>query len=1210
MNERDIFLMALEIEQPAERKQFLDTACSGNPQLRERIDHLLRVEHLLRSANISEEIMELPASGLADALQHHDQDILADSGALKPATNLEALVLGDFRLIRQIGRGGMGVVYEAEQISLERRVALKVLPFAAVLDQQQLQRFKTEAKAAAGLHHGNIVPVIQVGCERAVHFYAMQYIDGQNVSELISQLRELAELDKLESSATDAADFRLAGSVVSGHFEPPDETRRLTPGEVDTVFSHASSPQKPSVEIATHAFESLSTKASLSRPEYFRTIVGLGIQASDALQYAHSHGILHRDIKPSNLMLDAEGRLWITDFGLARVDGDVGLTTTGDILGTLRYMSPEQASGTQTTIDHRCDIYSLGVTLYEMLSLTPIFPTTEWTDLLQKRSQEEPVRLRQVNSAIPADLETIVHKAIAREPEARYGTAQELADDLRRFLQHEPIHAKRPSRFVRSLKWARRHRTVTTLMSTVVLTLLVAVAVSVYAATQARRHSTALANIMADLEVERDRVTDSLKTTEKARDLAQTERQNALGQKRTALQTSYRSDMKVAFDRFNDGRLMEAKGYLDRQIPSEGDEDFRGIEWNYLNSKISPRMTLIAVHEGGVNCLAVFPDQQRIATTGDRGFIRIWDVTTGDLLRSFHVHHRRIFSIAISPDGQWLAYGEEDYPHNSHVVIIDPDSGAELGRLNEHPTTIRSMAFSPDGRYLLSGSANSEIRLWEFSDGISGHSEVIYPQLEQATNADLGFVDDGGTLLLSNSNNKGFTSWDLATRSLQREFVNSRRAPVRSFAANSQSRLAASLYVGKTADAKSTYLLGIVDFDKGDLLAEIDARGKNKVCFSLDGRHIFVGSLQGWIAVHTLNESGPSPSRKVTVTLSSYARIANGSIESMVMLDNQRVLCAGSDGRIVLFDTSPQQATQQKNLLGTGRTIAAAVSLDRTRIAFSAANRRVYLTDYANGALLAQTKKKYSTAATSVVWSTDGRHVAAMSNDGLFRCWNVEHDTFSLIAEGKYSKRSTAYGSKQIAFDQTLDPIFTVGNEIDNVYVWDKNNTERPQSIITDTQCAELLVTPDERLLITANDDIRVYDRESLSFVHRLAMGERIHEIAVTPDSQTLVSAHLDGRIHLWNLKTGTLIRSLDAHLFPVHALALSDSGNKLISGDDGGTIHFWDTRSGDHLGSVREFPNASDMILELWLGPGDRWLDVIVGKYLGQRRLERIPLP
>jgi tetratricopeptide (TPR) repeat protein len=362
--------------------------------------------------------------------------------------------LGDFRLLREVGRGGMGIVYEAEQLSLGRRVALKVLPFAAAMDARQLQRFKNEAQAAAHLQHPHIVPVYGVGCDRGVHYYAMQFIDGRSLAAVIQELRRAEGLDADEEAAA-------AGS------EAP--TRRGAPDPPPT------GPYvPPTTAAAARPSAATSTRRSARPPEFFRNAARLGVQAAGALEHAHQLGVIHRDIKPANLLLDGRGDLWVADFGLAQIQNDTRVTRTGDVVGTLRYMSPEQTLGQRGGVDHRADVYSLGATLYELLTLEPAFDGGDRRELLMQIALAEPRPLRRRNPAIPAELETIVLKAMAKIPADRYATARELADDLQRFLEDRPIKARRPTFVQHARKWARRHRG---LVWTAALGLVAAVAV-------------------------------------------------------------------------------------------------------------------------------------------------------------------------------------------------------------------------------------------------------------------------------------------------------------------------------------------------------------------------------------------------------------------------------------------------------------------------------------------------------------------------------------------------------------------------------------------------------------------------------------------------------------------------------------------------------------------------------------------------------------
>jgi serine/threonine protein kinase len=300
---------------------------------------------------------------------------------------------GDYRLLREIGRGGMGVVYEAEQNSLGRRVALKIVPFAPLMDPRHLQRFQNESRAAAALDHPQIVKIYAVGKEGGTPFHAMQLIRGRSLAEWIAEWRA----DK----------------------NSPNEGTIRTRGRA-------------------------------------RLAAELGMQACAALEHAHAQGVIHRDVKPANLLIAEGWRLYVADFGLARVADNPSLTTSGGFLGTLRYASPEQALG-KGAVDHRTDVYSLGAALYELVSLKPMIPPTEAREILSAIANQAPPPLRRVAPAAPRDLETILLKATATEPAERYATAQQFADDLRRFCDHKPILARRPSLADRAGKWLRRN---------------------------------------------------------------------------------------------------------------------------------------------------------------------------------------------------------------------------------------------------------------------------------------------------------------------------------------------------------------------------------------------------------------------------------------------------------------------------------------------------------------------------------------------------------------------------------------------------------------------------------------------------------------------------------------------------------------------------------------------------------------------------------
>jgi serine/threonine protein kinase len=402
-----------------------------------------------------------------------------------PAAGPVPTRLGDFRLIREIGRGGMGIVYEAEQVSLGRRVALKVLPAHPPLGPDRLERFRREARAAGRLHHTNIVPVFGVGEHEGLHYYVMQLIPGQGVDRLLARVRD--QHDRPAAARTHVLPGRPAGLAEptaphAGDFPPETGPIPTAPGDV---------PSFP----------------SFGDPDYFRCVARLSAQVADALAYAHGHGVLHRDIKPANLLVDGRGSVWVTDFGLAKLIEHDDLTRPGEMAGTLRYSAPERFQGKS---DPRTDLYSLGLTLYELLTLHPAYEEPDPGKLLLLVTQGQVPRPRSRNPAVPRDLETICLKCLAPEPGRRYASAGELADDLRRFLDDRPVRARRASPIERAARWCRRNPAVAGLSAALALVFAVGFAGVVWKWREASANLDQAGQALVRVEEERGRAEGNL----------------------------------------------------------------------------------------------------------------------------------------------------------------------------------------------------------------------------------------------------------------------------------------------------------------------------------------------------------------------------------------------------------------------------------------------------------------------------------------------------------------------------------------------------------------------------------------------------------------------------------------------------------------------------------------------------------------------------
>jgi serine/threonine protein kinase len=530
-----------------------------------------------------------------------------NGGTLDPG-----FVLDDYRIVREIGRGGMGVVYEAIQLSLNRRVALKALPDAAILDEKQLQRFKIESYAAASLHHSNIVPVYAVGCENGVHYYVMQFVEGRPLSDFIRGLR------------------RLSATKPDAPVGPPAPNRASTAER-----------------------QEIAGRPPAQGPAFCRAMASLALQAAEALDHAHQLGMVHRDIKPGNLLLESNGCLWVTDFGLAQISTEQGLTATRDVVGTLRYMSPEQARMLRLPVDHRTDIYSLGVTLYELLTLSHAFAGLEPQELLHQIAHEEPEPPRRRNHAIPPDLEAIVLRAMAKEPAERYPSARELANDLRRFLEDRPVKTRRPTPLHRLRKWARRHKAIVNTALAFGILMLLILGIGAWWHT-------------AELN-------ESLELTKQREREAREREQEAQEQHRQAVAHLYQS------------LIGEAQAL--RRARETG---YRPKVWDRLRRALE-----LETPDKDVNILR----QEATACMGD--FVGQEPVTWTDLPPP-------VGAIAFHPDGRHLAIAQGD----GTIRIRDTTSGKEHARIDTR-SVIGDLAFAPDGALLVVERETGSVEVWE-----------------------------------------------------------------------------------------------------------------------------------------------------------------------------------------------------------------------------------------------------------------------------------------------------------------------------------------------------------------------------------------------------------------------------------------------------------------------------------------------------------------
>ena len=406
------------------------------------------IEELLTSVAMIEGLKIESASGSSSS-----QDSVTDD-----LTNRKQL--GDYLLIRELGRGGMGVVFEAVHKSLGRRVALKVMKSRDADNEKYITRFRREAQAAAQLHHTNIVSVFGVGEYDGYHYYVMEFIDGTPLNQVVKTIAwQASQLHQKQTGSTYDYD---SVTLISG--EPYDQTGPTLDRPADHSGDLTSEPRSESdaVPVSSMAGKNVSNNHQLiTGKSRFRWLANVGSQIADALSYAHGQGVLHRDIKPANLLVDQQDRVWITDFGLVKFNENLdALTKTGDLIGTPQYMAPESFKG---EYDQRSEVYCLGLTLYELATLRPAFKNGSTGELIHAITTTTPPPPRKIDSAVPRDLNTIIEKAISRAPSSRYENAAQLRDDLRAFSEDRPIAATQPSVFEQAWRWGRRNPLVATL---------------------------------------------------------------------------------------------------------------------------------------------------------------------------------------------------------------------------------------------------------------------------------------------------------------------------------------------------------------------------------------------------------------------------------------------------------------------------------------------------------------------------------------------------------------------------------------------------------------------------------------------------------------------------------------------------------------------------------------------------------------------------
>ena len=1058
--------------------------------------------------------------------------------------------LGDFKIIREIGRGGMGVVFEARQGNLDRTVALKILPATDDLDYRRLQRFRNEIAAAGKLDHPNIVPIYASDSKENSHFYAMKLIKGDNLARLIKMI----VVRKSEP------DGRHSIRHSSG------------PGDSGTL------PTATIKEIAE-----LGVAGDVrSQGRYFRAIAKIVAVLADALHHAHETGIVHRDIKPANLMLDETGNPWVTDFGLAQINANPNRQTrTGTLIGTLRYMSPEQAYARRVVVDHRTDIYSLGVTLYELLTLSHAITGDTEAELLRMIAFEEPSRPSRVRRTVPLDLETITLKAMSKNPDERFQSAGEFAKDLRRFLTNEPIIARRPSIGRRLQKWVIRHKTLVTTTSCVCVLL-----VGLGSALALEKYNSAVR--IGQLEQDQ-RIKEEQKRKELEQSLAVSESLRLATESTLKLPQNPRESVELARRAVAANAGVESRSALWEAQSQNHELQTISVEHVVDSMDLSPdEATIVTVsskshYQGKKNVVAHVRDAENgkiLATITSRGSIRsatfsprgdrilttaqidqktlveVWDKSGQRLFEISGALLERTERSVFSPSGNRIAAPLAD----GNVVVVDCVEGQPIVTLSGHTGVVRLCHFSPGGDLLVTAADDNTVRIW---NGRDGRELQKIPFWSNQSNASKCLVNSlqfspNAKRLLTTATTFGAHVWDVQSgRQVIPDALSGDRAV---FAANGQAILLDRYSKTEIRDAESGYriaevngrLLGLSENEKylatndsnvieiydavsGKLAAELKGHTSHIVSgeFSKDGRRLFSASgdktLREW-SVFNGEQRQTLPRRYPDKVI--LKGVGKHLLVGSVSRWQTRVIDAdGNSGKPVRGRVFAKGFGKQQHVVvdGTvaqlfssreGITARVDVGAQIDDVRFHEASGLVLLLDRPGRCWAWQSRTGdrriitgHEQRITDIAIRNDGKEFATASVDGLVKVWSADQKPLADLTHETILTQ-VRYGAGRIVTCAKSGAVQT----------WNGETFQKEHELKCDAVTPDSLIVVNGRYLVGygrfQSSGLCCWKIDTGDLLHTFDESMRLRSVDATPSSPNLLFT--DGNdVVIWNCESG-----------------------------------------------------------------------------------------